>query len=275
MSERREILDRLAPLALLLLLVAAVLLPIDAGLDLANAHSPAAEGMTDGLDALPDGSTVLVGFDPDLGTYAEIRPTVRTLLADLLDRDARLAFISLTPEGRALAVTELERLAAAGVDDDRVVDLGFIPGAEAALVSVADALAAGEPVLGPSGIEDVIPSLAVVVGGNDLGPRSWVEQVQARVGDLRIAAVVPTSLIPEAQPYVEGGQLTALIATPRDGATYRDAAEVGRFASVAESGGPPVVALLVGMLAALVVLGAGVVSRLGELGRGSGAGEAS
>ena len=51
-------------------------------------------------DDLPAGPLVLVGFDPDLGTYAEVRPTVRTALADLLDRDARLAFISLTPEGR-------------------------------------------------------------------------------------------------------------------------------------------------------------------------------
>ncbi|HEX5040030.1 MAG TPA: hypothetical protein VFW95_07855 [Candidatus Limnocylindria bacterium] len=275
MSERSEILNRLAPLALLLLLAAAVLLPIDAGLPLANADASAAQRMTEGLDTLPDSPTVLVGFDPDLGTYAEIRPTVRTLLADLLERDARLDFISLTPEGRALAVTELERLAASGVNEERLVDLGFIPGAEAALVSVADALMAGEPALGPGGMEDEAPALALVIGGNDLGPRSWVEQVQARVSDLRIAAVVPTSLIPEAQPYVDGGQLTALIATPRDGATYREAAEVGDFASVAETGGPSVVAVLVGMLAALVVLGAGVVSRLGELGRGSGAGEAS
>jgi hypothetical protein len=73
----------------------------------------AADGMVEIVDDLPPDSLVLVGFDPDLGTYAEIRPTVRTLLAALLEHDARLAFVSLTPEGRALAIAEAARMLAA------------------------------------------------------------------------------------------------------------------------------------------------------------------
>jgi hypothetical protein len=111
MSERGELVGRFAPVALLLLLTVSTLLATDAGLDLADADASAANRLANSLDALPDDPLVLVGFDPDLGTYAEIRPTVRTLIADLLERDARLAFISLTPEGRALAVTEVARLA--------------------------------------------------------------------------------------------------------------------------------------------------------------------
>jgi hypothetical protein len=271
MSERSELVGRFAPVALLLLLTVSTLLATDAGLDLADADASAANRLANSLDALPDDPLVLVGFDPDLGTYAEIRPTVRTLIADLLERDARLAFISLTPEGRALAVTEVARLAESGVDADRLVDLGFLPGAEAALVSLAGALdaSAGESILGPRGLEAGAPALALVIGGNDIGPRTWVEQVEPRAPDLRIAAVVPTSLLPDSEPYVEGGQLTALIATPRDGATYREAADVGEFAIAAETDGPSVVAVLIGMLAALVVLGAGVVSSLSNRGVGT------
>jgi hypothetical protein len=271
MSERGELVGRFAPVALLLLLTVSTLLATDAGLDLADADASAANRLANSLDALPDDPLVLVGFDPDLGTYAEIRPTVRTLIADLLERDARLAFISLTPEGRALAVTEVARLADSGVDADRLVDLGFVPGAEAALVSLAGALDAsdGESILGPRGLEAEAPALALVIGGNDIGPRSWVEQVEPRAPDLRIAAVVPTSLLPDSEPYVEGGQLTALIATPRDGATYREGADVGDFAIAAETDGPSVVAVLIGMLAALVVLSAGVVSRLSNGGVGT------
>ena len=47
------------------------------------------------------------GFDPDLGTYAEVRPTARAVIDDLLARDAVLRLVSLTPEGRALAVSEI------------------------------------------------------------------------------------------------------------------------------------------------------------------------
>ena len=81
-------------------------------------------------------------------------------------------------------------------------------------------------------------------------------------------------LLPEVQPYVESGQLSALIATPRDGATYREAASVGDFASVAEIDGPPVVPVLIGLLAALAVLGGAVWARLLDLVRG-GVGEAA
>jgi len=275
MSERSGLAGRLAPLALLLVLAATSLLPTDAGLEFPDADASAANRLSNTLDALPDDPLVLLGFDPDLGTYAEVRPTVRTLFADLLERGARLAFISLTPEGRALAVSEIDRLRVSDVDAGQLVDLGYLPGAEAGLVSIADVLAGadGDSALGPSALEGESPALAVVVGGNDIGPRSWVEQVEPRVPDLRIAAIVPSVLLPEVQPYVEGGQLSALIATPRDGATYRAAAAVGDFASVAEMDGPPVVSVLLGMLAAIVLLGAGVWSRLIDLARGGRAGE--
>jgi len=275
MSERRELAGRLAPLALLLVLAAATLLPTDAGLDLSDADASAANRLSNTLDALPDEPLVLIGFDPDLGTYAEVRPTVRTLIADLLERGARLAFISLTAEGRALAVSELERLRQGEVDAGRLIDLGYLPGAEAGLVSLAGILAApdGDSALAPRALEGETPPLAVVVGGNDLGPRSWVEQVEPRAPDLRVAAVVPSVLLPDVQPYVASGQLVALIATPRAGATYRQTAAVGNFASVAETDGPPVLPILLGMIAAIVVLGAGVWSRLIDLARGGRAGE--
>ena len=100
--------------ALLLLVLALALLPTTDLLRLAGSLD-AADGMVEIVDDLPPESLVLVGFDPDLGTYAEIRPTVRTLLADLLEHDARLVFVSLTPEGRALAIAERARLLASDV----------------------------------------------------------------------------------------------------------------------------------------------------------------
>ena len=133
--------------------------------------------------------SVLVGFDPDLGTYAEVRPTVRALIADLLDRGARLDVVSLTAEGRALGIAERDRLVRGGAEEAALRDLGFVAGAEAGLVDLAQDL--GEQY-------DAI----VVVGGNDLGPRSWVEQVVPRVGDVPVLAVTPVVLLPEVRPYL-------------------------------------------------------------------------
>ena len=253
MIERAARLAWLAPAALLLL-IAVALVPTSDRVRLAGSPS-AADDMTAVFDELPPDALVLVGFDPDLGTYAEIRPTVRVLLDDLLVRDARLAFVSLTAEGRALAIAERARLLDGGVAEGRLVDVGFVPGAEAALVSLAGAVGAGG-----DGLPAEQPALGLVVGGNDIGPRTWVEQFAPRVEGVGLVAVAPSVLLPEMRPYLESGQLLALLSTPGEGAAYRDAAGT----SVAGADGPAPLAVLVGMLVAIAVLGTAVVSRLGQ-----------
>lgn len=260
MSDRGALAARAAPAVLIVLLAGAWLLPETGAVRLASADRSAANGWAGALDALPEDPTVLVGFDPDLGTYPEVRATVRVALADLLNRDARLAFVSLTPEGRALLVSELARLRRGEANAARLLDLGYLPGAEAALVSIAR-----RPPLG-SGAEgelarrvadegmDAIDAI-LVVGGNDLGPRSWVEQVRPRVGELPILAVAPTVLLPELQPYLGSGQLAALLGTPRDGAAYREAAELGPLERLREAREPGAAAVLVGLLLAVLVIG--------------------
>jgi len=101
-----------------------------------------------------------------------------------------------------------------------------------------------------------------VIGGNDLGPRSWVEQVRPRVGDVAIVAVTPTILLPEVQPYVSGGQLAAVLGTPRDGAAYRDGLELGNLERLAEEREPSGLPVLLGLLAAIAVLGQGLGARV-------------
>lgn len=260
MSDRRALLAQLAPAALVALLAAAWLLPETGVIRLASADPTAADGWTEALDALPESATVLVGFDPDIGTYAEVRATVRVALADLLNRDARLAFVSLTPEGRALLVSELARLRRGEADDGSLLDLGYLPGAEAALVSIARRPPVPPDVDGELADRIAAEGIAaidaiLVVGGNDFGPRSWVEQVRPRVGDLPILAIAPTVLLPELQPYVASGQLAALLGTPRDGAAYRDAAELGSLERLGEAREVGGAAVLIGLLLAVLVVG--------------------
>lgn len=256
MTSRAGLLRRAAPLALLALLTAAILAPSLPGLGLVAADRARADAMVRELDQVPASEgLVVVSFDPDLGTYAEIRSTVRLLMADLLQRGVRLALVSFTPEGRALAVAELERLRD-DTTDDQLFDLGYRPGAEAALVravqrptSITEGplarLAAGG--LGAA-------DLVLLVGGNDLGPRSWVEQVATRLPDLRLAAVTPAVLLPELEPYLASGQLDALLGTIHDGSAFRATVDPSVLAaSDARPIGP--LPVLVGLIVALVLLG--------------------
>lgn len=257
---------RLEPLLLGLLLAAAVAAPSVGWLRLASVEGEPVERMEAALDALPERALVLVGFDPDLGTYAEIRPTVRALLADLLHRQARLAFVSLTAEGRALLLAELDRLERGAVNPTRILDLGFRPGAEAALVALArgplqtDAAGAIAGRLAAEGIGAA--DAALVIGGNDIGPRSWVEQIRPRTDDLPMLAVAPTVLLPELQPYLASGQLDALLATPRDGAAYRASIDVERLARFTDAAPPSAAGVLVGLLVAILVIVQAVTTRL-------------
>ena len=242
MNDRARRLGRFAPAGVVLVLALAWLVPDPAWIRLATPDAAAAQRMDDAVAGIADGSEVVVGFDPDLGTYAEVRPTVRALIDDLLARDAVLRLVSLTPEGRALAVAEIERLRRGGVQPERIVDVGFVAGAEAGLVDVADELATTRQ------------AAILVVGGNDIGPRSWIEQVMPRIDEVPLLAVTPTVLLPEVQPFVASGQLDAALVTPREGAAYREGPSEATVDQLGEARDPAGLALLVGMLVAVAAL---------------------
>ncbi|MGI8659314.1 MAG: hypothetical protein ACR2K4_11200 [Candidatus Limnocylindria bacterium] len=268
MSDRLPRASGLAPLLVLAVLGVAWMLPDGDATALAAPDDRASEAVTDALDGLAPDSLVLFGFDPDVGTYAEVRPTVRTLIADLLARNARIAFVSLTVEGRALASVEFARLQRVEADATRILDLGFVPGAEAGLVDLTRGIRTDDAVGGRAFArilaQDGIAAFdaIVVVGGNDMGPRSWIEQVAPRIDPVPILAVTPTILLPEVQPYAQSGQLAAVLGTPLDGATYRSTADVGRLERIIEPTEPRGLPVLVGMLLAILALGQVLVVRL-------------
>lgn len=269
MNDHSRALTRAAPILLIIGLAIAWQAPDVGWLRLSDAESKRAELMTSALDALPEQPRVLIGYDPDLGTYAEIRQTARALLADLLARDGRLAFVSLTAEGRALASAELARLGRGEANPTRLLDVGFIPGAEAGLVDLTRDIRAGQLDDGAFTREVELEGIGafdaiVVIGGNDLGPRSWVEQVMPRIGDVPLLSVTPIVLLPEVEPYLAGEQLAAGLTTPRDGAAYRESLELGNLSRLVESTEPRPLPLLLGMLVAVAVLGQALGARVLE-----------
>lgn len=253
----------LAPLALVGLL--GILVVVDHFvetdvLSMANPDPTRASQASAALAALPPQPLVLVGMDADLGTYPEIRPVVRGLLAEVLARDGRVAFVSFTPDGRALAAAEAERLVRGGAPPESILDIGFVPGAEAGLVlAVTDLLpteVGGLLAADIRGAGDGIAAFdaAVVVGGVDFGPRGWVEQVATRLPALPLIAVAPTFAHPELAPYLRTGQLDALLATTRDDSAYLEARGEGDTPGPAADAGPGPIPMLIGMLAALAVI---------------------
>ncbi|MGH2456524.1 MAG: hypothetical protein ACRDHD_09750 [Candidatus Limnocylindria bacterium] len=253
---------------LLVLLAAGVLIgPGDAlvQLQMATPDRSRVTEMRALLARLPERPLVLVGMDADLGTYPEIRGVARAAFDDLLSRGGRLAFISFTTEGRAVAAAELDRLAAGGTRAGALMDAGYVAGAEAGMVLAVtdllrdDAAGAVADTVRDAGGGMAAFDMVLVVGGVDLGARSWVEQVGTRLPELPIVAIAPTFAHPELAPYLRTGQLAALLATLRDGAAYvrqvEEALPPPASGEPARSGVPSALAMLLGMIVALGALG--------------------
>ena len=225
--------------------------------------------MRNAIDNLPDGALVLVAFDADLGTYPEIRATTRSAIDDLRAHGARLAIVSFTPEGRAIAAAERDRLSRSG--EVALADLGFVAGSEAGLVrgieSIVPAGAQGDTVDavrqagGGIGAFDMV----LIISGSDISARSWVEQVGTRLPALPMLAIAPTFLDPELEPYLRSGQLTALLSTLREGVAYSQSVSAGSASAPGPIVGP--LPMLVGLLAALAVLAEAAFRRLGRRAR--------
>ena len=254
-------------LLLLALLAGASLVPqgTGSGLRLASPDRSHVDQFHATISSLPKGSLVLVAIDADLGTYPEIRPATRAALADLAAHGARMAVVSFTPDGRAIAAAELSRLARLGAGA-APLDLGYLAGSEAGLVRAISSIV---PASASGAIADAIRArgggigsfdMALIVSGSDISARSWVEQVGPRVPALSMIAIAPTFFDPELEPYLRSGQLTGLLATFREGVAYAEKITAGSGAGRGPTPAP--LPMLVGLLAALVVLAQAAVRPL-------------
>lgn len=269
-TERVARLRRSAPalLLLLVLVVASLLSDGTGGLQLANPDRSRVDQLRLAIGNLPSDALVLIACDADLGTYPEIRAATRVAIDDLVAHDARLAIVSFTPEGRAVAAAERDRIARGGVEPP--VDLGFVAGAEAGLVrSIASVVPDGAQGATADAIRDAgggigAFAMVLVISGSDISARSWVEQVGSRLPELPLVAIAPTFLDPELEPYLRSGQLTALLATLRDGVAYVEA--VAGSAGSSPGPTPGSLPMLVGMLAAIVVLAEAAFRRFARRG---------
>ena len=258
-------------LLLLVLVVASLVSGGIGGLRLASPDRSRVDRLRAAIADLPDGALVLIACDADLGTYPEIRASTRAAIDDLSDSGARLAIVSFTPEGRAIAAAERDRIARSGGDPP--ADLGFVAGAESGLVrSIAslvpeDAEGATFDALRDGGGGIGAFDMVLIVSGSDISARSWVEQVGIRLPDLSMIAIAPTFLDPELEPYLRSGQLTALLSTLREGVAYAEAVAAGSTSSPGPTPGP--LPMLVGMLVALAVLADGAFRRFVRRGRRS------
>lgn len=189
------------------------------------------------IEQLPSDATVLVIWEYDAATSAELDLVALPLASHLLERRIQPILMSQLPGGPALA----ERLflrAAEGLRADTTfrfivarelyVNAGYLPGGAAALTLVAQAPADAlvrhsplAPALGPLVAPTVaLPALTIVVAAQAESVQYWLEQGQP-VQQRPTLAFTSAGADPLLRPYLASGQLRGLVSGFDGAATYQ------------------------------------------------------
>jgi hypothetical protein len=197
------------------------------------------------VNDLPEDARILVAFDYQPGLAAEMDTTAAAVMDHIMLRGAYLTLVSTSPTGPLVAERFLSQTQSNHnyTRDEQYINLGFIPGGAAGLLSLAvnpqrtvpyttdgvDAWGTSADTALPAllGVERLIDfsMILVIVDDPDIA-RSWIEQVQPYLtsedGGTPLVMVVSAQSEPLIRPYYEAypRQLQGFVAGMRGGASY-------------------------------------------------------
>jgi len=218
-----------------LLVLAAIIVPIVGGfrpMPAPQTRSLAVREVMEVVDALPEGSRVLLAFEYEPDTAGELDVAVEAVAAHLMSREAYFYAISTRTTGRDVAQHVLTDVTSGHADyayGERWFNLGYLAGRPVGLRRLALGAYVGgvSPLVqdyrgNPTGLasDDLYHFDAIVVfAAHPEEVRDWVEQV-GQVTDMPMVAVVSASAAPVVYPYEQSGQLAGVINGFSDAITY-------------------------------------------------------
>jgi hypothetical protein len=220
-------------------LLLAVGLTIISGVDLGMAgavYPPEMVAAMNLVGGLKPNSPVLVVFDYQPAFSGELEAAAAPVMDHLLFSGARLALLSTTPTGPALAERFLRNTQGQHnyLPDQQYVNLGYLAGGPAGVLdfttepSVAapftvngkDAWALS-PLQGVQKLSDF--SLVIILTDDaDVG-RVWIEQAGPQLGATPMAMVISAQAEPMIRPYYDSGQIQGLVTGLAGGRAYEQA----------------------------------------------------
>ncbi|UYN88735.1 MAG: hypothetical protein KIT08_06425 [Anaerolineales bacterium] len=229
---------------------------------------PGGTAMFNAIDVLPAAAPVLVVFDVQPALYGELRAAANPVISHLLDRQARLTFVSTQPTGPGLVERMLQSDFAQVplVASKDYVSLGYLPGGMAAVRSFASnprqaTLSApatfAQPwqrssLQGIQGLDDFALVLLVVSEGEDA--RTWLEQATPELSKgLLVVSSAQAAPVLRAYLNMQPSQVEALVAGVSGGAHYerlraRDSLSVTYWDSYSYQLGAAVLIIVLGGL---------------------------
>jgi hypothetical protein len=179
------------------------------------AQFEASTSVFNGIDILPPNAPVLIALEVQPSLYGELSAPAAAVLSHLLDKQARLVFISTQPTGPALAERLLqEHLSEApSVATGDYVNLGYLSGGMAALRSFASdprtaTLSASAAVQNPWQSTTLLPieqlsdfAMVFVITSDAEDGRAWIEQAGSSLPQ-GLYMIGSTQSAPLLKPYL-------------------------------------------------------------------------
>lgn len=195
------------------------------------------------VENLPDVAEVLVVFDYQTGYAGEMEQAAGPVLAHLMAKNARLAFVSGSPTGvlmseRLMTAQNKRRVAidakSAYEKGIHYIDLGYLPGDAAGIQVFAinpgilgDDYEAGNLWTAESGLNNIDAlsdfKAAIVLTDNPDTGRMWIEQAAPALQGKPMLMVISAQAEPMISPYYESDQVQGMVAGLAGGAVYEAA----------------------------------------------------
>lgn len=223
------------------LLILAVVLPLSTRIQVTQASKLQPPEMLKAftlIGSLPSNAPVLAVFDYDPALSGELEAAAAPLMDHLLLQGPRLALISTSPTGPALAERLLHDTSASPLvaghnyqAGQQYVNLGYLAGGSSGLLyfAISPANAAPFTVDGQQawqlpplqGIRKLSDFAAIIViTDNADSGRVWIEQAGSTIGNTPILMVISAQTEPMIFPYYDSGQIKGLVTGLAGGEAY-------------------------------------------------------
>lgn len=228
-----EKLDKVDRRVIYVLMALSVIVPLALKLDFPiPVGSGPSMNLYDYIDNLPEGSTVIVSYDYDPSTKAELQPMAVALCRHLFSRHIRVIGMALWPQGVSLGQQAMsnvgDSLGAEQYTD--WVNLGYTVGGAVSILRMGSSIQAVYPQDRDGVPYDSIPMLngirrlgdlqmAICLSAGDPGIHAWVMMAGDTYG-LPIGGGCTAVSAPEFYTYLGTGQLLGLLGGLRGAADY-------------------------------------------------------
>ena len=209
----------------------AVTFPLLYPLNISDRVSPEAVKFKALIDSIPSGAVVMVSFDHEASTIAEVRPLATVLLRHLFSRDIKIVGLSLFAEGTAIGNQVLSLVAEEfGKEYGRDwVFLGFRPQFQATILGMGENIPNVFPRDYHGNVSSELPllqevsnysqiAMVVSVADGDLG-YAWVDYAHSRYG-ARVSTMLTAVMVASYMPLYASGQLAGLVNGLKGAADY-------------------------------------------------------